>query len=226
MVASVIDHSDSKTCNLAVLISGNGSNLQAIIDSCHEDDFPANVSLVISNKPSAYGLERAKKAGIETVIISNKDYPTRDAFDQEIMRILDQYSIDLVCLAGFMRIVTPEFVKQWHNKMINIHPSLLPSFKGMNAIEKAYESGVKFAGCSVHYVRDDVDSGPIIVQAITEINSEETLSDVENKIHVLEHQSYPLAIELIAKGCISFVGQDAIIIKDDTTIVKPANINY
>ena len=226
MVTSVTDHTDRKTLNLAVLISGNGSNLQAIIDSCQKDTFPANASLVISNKPSAYGLERAKKAGIETVVISNKDYPTRDAFDQEIMRILQQYSIDLVCLAGFMRIVTPGFVKQWHNKMINIHPSLLPSFKGMNAIEQAYEAGVKFAGCTVHYVRDDVDSGPIIVQAITDIKSNETLSEIEDKIHVLEHQSYPLAIELIAKGCVSFVDQDSITIKDDPTIVTPSNVNY
>lgn len=211
---------------LAVLISGNGSNLQAIIDLCRCASFPAEVALVISNKESAYGLVRAEKEGIKTLLISNKDYKTRDAFDLEIMKQLDKHSVDLVCLAGFMRIITSRFVDKWFNKIINIHPSLLPSFKGVNAIEQAYESGVKYTGCTVHYVREDVDNGPIIAQAVTNIDSKDTVEDLATKIHTLEHQLYPLAIELIAKKHLSFVDQDSIVIADDCDLVTSHNINF
>lgn len=194
--------SSSSKKRVAVLISGNGSNLQALIDAIakHSDIFPATIALVISNKAEAYGLERAKKAGIATEVVSHRDYPDRLSFDQALHQTLEAHHIDLVCLAGFMRIITPFLVEKWHNRMINIHPSLLPSFKGANGIQDAFKAAVPLAGCSVHLVRNEVDAGPIIGQAAIAVSATDTLEAFEAAIHRAEHLLYPASLYLFAKG--------------------------
>lgn len=188
---------------IAVLISGNGSNLQALIDACAEESFPARIMLVLSNKSSAYGLERAKKAGIPTHIISHKDYSTREDFDCAMDKVLTESDIALVCMAGFMRLLTPWFVERWHNRLINIHPSLLPSFKGLHAQQQALDAGVTIAGCTVHFVRPEMDSGPIIIQGSVEVLPDDTADTLTTRILTVEHQCYPQAIKMIADGIAS-----------------------
>jgi phosphoribosylglycinamide formyltransferase 1 len=172
---------------IAVLISGSGSNLQALIDS-------HNIDLVISNKVDSYGLVRAEKAGIKTAVVNHKDYKTREEFDAEVHRILVENGIEIVCLAGFMRLLTPEFVNKWNGKMLNIHPSLLPAFKGGAAIKDAFEYGVKITGATVHFVIPEMDSGKIIVQGAVAIEAGDTIESLAAKIHAVEHQIYPKAL--------------------------------
>ncbi len=180
----------------AVLISGNGGNLQALINAANADNnYPAEISLVISNKLDAYGLVRAEKSNIRTSIIDHKRFKTRDGFDHEIHSQLIQNKIDVVCLAGFMRILTPDFVIKWHGRMINIHPSLLPSFRGGNAVRDALDYGVKITGCTVHQVIPEVDSGKILVQRSVEISENDTVDSVADKIHIQEHIAYPEALK-------------------------------
>jgi phosphoribosylglycinamide formyltransferase-1 len=193
--------------NLAVLISGRGSNLQAIINSCKQENFPARVTCVISNNPKAGGLVIATREGIKNFIISN------NAIDKEIDSILQQIKVDLVCLAGFMRIIGPELVGKWMHKMINIHPSLLPAFKGLNAQKQALEAGVKFTGCTVHYVYPEIDSGPIILQALVPTMNDDTVESLSNRILAAEHKCYCLAIQLIATEKVRIQGNIAIISK-------------
>ena len=159
---------------LIVLISGRGSNLQSLIDACAEPGFPAEIALVISNVPGVQGLERAEKAGIETVVVNHKDYPNRESFEDALSAVIKPIKPTMICLAGFMRILTDGFVTRWHNRLINIHPSLLPSFKGLHTHERAIEAGVRFAGCTVHFVRPAMDDGPIIVQAAVPIHPDDT----------------------------------------------------
>jgi len=189
-----------KKKKLAVLISGGGSNLQAIIDCCKQPDYPAEIVCVISNKASAYGLERAKNAGIETVVIDHKQYHDRAAFDQAMHERIVAYGAELVCLAGFMRLITPWFIEQWHNRLINIHPSLLPSFKGLHGPRQALEAGVTIAGCTVHFVREAMDDGPIIIQAAVPVLPDDTEESLAARILVEEHRIYPAAIAMIAGG--------------------------
>ena len=185
---------------LGVLISGGGSNLQALIDACHAADFPAEIVLVISNKADAFGLERAQKAGIATKVLNHRDYADRVAFDRALTASLQDAGVDLVCLAGFLRLVTPEFVESWHNRLINIHPSLLPSFKGLHAPAQALAAGVKIAGCTVHFVRAEMDSGPIIAQAAVPVLAHDTADTLAARILTQEHLLYPLAVKLWAEG--------------------------
>lgn len=185
---------------LAVLISGRGSNLQALIDACQGEDFPAEIALVISNKADALGLERAQKAGIPTKVLSHKDYADREAFDSAMSDAIEAAGAKFVCLAGYMRLLSDGFVRTWRDKLINIHPSLLPSFKGLHVHEQAIEAGVRFSGCTVHFVRPAMDEGPIIAQAVVPVLPGDTPDDLATRILEQEHKLYPLALRLIAEG--------------------------
>lgn len=185
---------------VAVFISGNGSNLQALIDAAAVPDYPAEIALVVSNKEDAYGLTRAKNAGIATEVIPHKQYPTRDAFDAALDSTLRKHRIELVCLAGFMRLLTTFFVEKWHGRMINIHPSLLPLFKGLDTHQRAIDEGVRFSGCTIHFVVPDMDSGPIILQAAVPILQHDTAETLQHRVHSAEHQIYPRALQWLAAG--------------------------
>lgn len=192
---------------IAVLISGSGTNLQALIDACEQEHYPAKIVLVISNKADAYGLERASKAGIPTVIIHHKDFETREAFDQALDHAIKQSKAELVCLAGFMRLLTPWFNQEWHDRLINIHPSLLPAFKGMHAQQQALDAGVKITGCTVHFVRPETDSGPIIAQAAVEVKANDTLESLSARIREKEHSCYTEAVRLVASREIHIIDE-------------------
>jgi len=189
-----------KKLKVGVLVSGRGSNLQALIDACAAKDFPAEIVHVLSNKADAYGLERAKAAGISTSVISHRDYDSREAFDAAVDKELRLLGVEFVCLAGFMRVLTEDFVNAWKGRMINIHPSLLPSFKGLNTHERALETGVKLHGCSVHFVTPDMDDGPIIIQAAVPVLPDDTPDTLGARVLEQEHVIYPRALRLIAEG--------------------------
>lgn len=185
---------------VAVLISGNGSNLQALIDAAGQPDYPAQIVLVISNKPEAYGLMRARNAGIPAHVVNHKDYNSREEFDLAMNVLLKQYEIEFVCLAGFMRILSADFVNLWRGRMLNIHPSLLPDFKGAHAVRDALNSGAKESGCTVHLVTEEMDAGEIIAQARVPILSDDTEEKLHQRIHLQEHLLYPQALKsLISK---------------------------
>lgn len=191
---------------LGVLISGRGSNLKALIDAC-AGDFPARIAVVISNRAEAGGLVFAREAGIPAVILDPKAFADKTAFDQEVTRQLEAHGVRLVCLAGYMRLVSPWFVAHWHNRLINIHPSLLPSFKGLNAQRQALEAGVTIAGCTVHFVRDEMDSGPIILQKAVPVLPGDTEDTLALRILEQEHHAYPEAVRLIAEGRVRVEGE-------------------
>ena len=184
---------------LVVLISGNGSNLQAIIDDIANNNLPAQVVAVISNKADAYGLERAKQAGIEQCVLSHKDYDSREQFDIALKELIDSYQPDLIILAGFMRILSNEFVEHYLNKMMNIHPSLLPKYKGLNTHQRAIDAGDTEHGCSVHFVTPELDDGPVILQASVVIEKNDTAETLAARVHEQEHKIYPQAIRLFAE---------------------------
>lgn len=186
---------------LGVLISGRGSNLQALIDAAADPAFPAEIALVLSNKADAYGLERAGKSGIATAVVNHRDFPgDKPAFEAAMDATLRAAGVELVCLAGFMRILSPWFVTHWHDKLINIHPSLLPSFKGLDTHERALEAGVRVHGCTVHYVRAEMDVGPIVVQAAVPVLTDDDSHSLADRVLAAEHRIYPLAVKLIAEG--------------------------
>lgn len=184
---------------LVVLISGNGSNLQAIIDNIADKNLPAQIVAVISNKADAYGLERAKKAGIEQRVLSAKEFTNREQFDLALKDLIDGYQPDLVILAGFMRILSHEFVNHYLNKMMNVHPSLLPKYKGLDTHQRAIDAGEKEHGCSVHFVTPELDDGPVILQATVEVKSGDTAETLAQRVHEQEHRIYPQAIRLFAE---------------------------
>ena len=185
---------------VGVLISGRGTNLQALIDACADADFPAKIVLVVSNVADAYGLKRAKDADIPTVFIDHKAYPTREHFDAVIDSALRESGVEFVCLAGFMRILSEEFVEHWRNRLINIHPSLLPAFKGLDTHQRAIDAGVTITGCTVHFVRPAMDDGPIIVQAAVPVLPGDDAERLAARILESEHVIYPLALRLVAEG--------------------------
>lgn len=191
---------------LGVLISGRGSNLQALIKACKQPSFPAEIGLVISNKAAAGGLELAKAAGIATQVFNHKDFPDRISFDAQMTKALKNANVQLVCLAGFMRLVSEEFVANWHNKLINIHPSLLPHFKGLDAQAQAIDAGAKESGCTVHFVRKEMDSGPIILQKTVPVLADDTVESLSARILEQEHIAYPEAVNLIASGKLTIEG--------------------
>ena len=183
-----------KRIRTAVLISGNGSNLQAIIDAARDPNYPAEIALVISNRDDAYGLTRAENAGIPTVVIPHGNYPDREAFDRMVDASLHSHGIELVVMAGFMRILSDWFVSEWQGKLINIHPSLLPKYKGLNTHARALEAGDAEHGATVHWVTPELDSGEIIAQAAIPILPGDTPESLQQRIHALEHQLYPAAV--------------------------------
>lgn len=180
---------------IAVLISGNGSNLQALIDACKVAAYPARIELVISNKADAYGLARARHAKIMTEVIDHHDFATREAFDRAMHAVLTKRGIEIVCLAGFMRLLSPWFVKEWEGRLLNIHPSLLPEFKGAHAVRDALKAKVKETGCTVHIVTDEMDAGPIVMQSRVPVLSGDTEEILHARIHEQEHKIYPLALK-------------------------------
>jgi phosphoribosylglycinamide formyltransferase-1 len=188
---------------LGILISGRGSNLQSLIDATKKNNFPAEIVIVIANVSNITGLEIAKKANIPVQIINHKTFNKREFFEDELHGVLTKAKVELVCLAGFMRILTDHFIHLWLDKIINIHPSLLPSFKGLNTHNRAIESGAKFSGCTIHFVRPEVDGGPIIIQAVVAIEQNDTPETLANRVLVEEHKIYPLAVKLIATKKVS-----------------------
>jgi len=186
---------------VAVLISGRGSNMAALIDAAKDKNFPAEIALVMSNVPDAGGLAIAQAAGIKTAVVDHKTYKKdRAAFEQALQAELEKHAIELVCLAGFMRLLTPWFVGQWHERMINIHPALLPSFKGLDTHKRALETGVKLHGATVHFVVPEMDSGPIIAQGAVAVHDDDTEASLAARVIKVEHRIYPLALRLVAEG--------------------------
>jgi phosphoribosylglycinamide formyltransferase 1 len=185
---------------VGVLISGRGSNLQALIDACADTKFPAEIVLVVSNNADAQGLERAHQAGIETRVVDHRGFAEREAFDTAIDTVLRRAEVELVCLAGFMRLLTPTFVEWWRDRIINIHPSLLPSFKGLHSHERALAAGVRLSGCTVHFVRAEMDHGPIIVQAAVTVLPGDDAATLAARVLEAEHRTYKLALRLIGEG--------------------------
>jgi phosphoribosylglycinamide formyltransferase-1 len=202
MTDSTVQHSPKK---IAVLISGNGSNLQAIIDDQTKTSDLYEIALVISNRPDAYGLERAKKAGIATLCIDHTDYASREEFDTQMQLQLDQAEIDLVVLAGFMRILTQGFTQHFLGKMLNIHPSLLPKYTGLHTHKRALEAGDTEHGLSIHFVTPELDGGPVILQAKVAIESDETEQSLQQKVHQQEHIAYPLVVRWFCEERIQLV---------------------
>ena len=191
---------------VAVLISGRGSNLQALIDACAEEDFPARIVVVISNTENAMGLERAERAEIPTKVIQHQEFADRAEFEAALERTIQNYDANFICLAGFMRLLTSGFVDSWHDRLINIHPSLLPSFRGLDTHARALAAGIRFSGCSVHFVRSEVDAGPIIVQAAVPVHPDDTPDTLAARILTAEHRCYPLALRWIADGRVTVEG--------------------
>ena len=185
---------------LGVLVSGRGSNLQSLIDACAEPGFPAEIAVVISNVPGVMGLERAANAGIQTAVVNHKDFADRESFEQALDTTLSDAGVEFICLAGFMRILTDWFVRRWIDRLVNIHPSLLPAFKGLHIHERVIAAGVRFAGCTIHFVRPAMDDGPIIVQAAVPVLPDDTPDALAARVLEQEHRIYPLAVRLIAEG--------------------------
>lgn len=192
---------------IGVLISGSGSNLQSIIDNIEKGCLRAIIKVVISNKPDAFGIKRAENHGIPVAIVKHEDYSTREDYDRELIRILKSNDVDLVVLAGFMRILTSFFLKAFPQKVINIHPALLPSFPGTHGQKDALEYGVKFSGCTVHFVDEGVDTGPIIIQGIVPVLPDDTAETLAARILKEEHRIYPQAIQFFAENKVTITGR-------------------
>ena len=185
---------------VGVLISGRGSNLQALIDACADPSFPAEITLVISNVANAGGLERAEKAGIQTITVAHGNFDSREAFDNAVDKKLREADIEFVCLAGFMRLLSTSFTKNWEGRIVNIHPSLLPAFKGLHVHQQALSAGVRFSGCTVHYVVPELDSGPIILQEEVPVEPNDTADTLAARVLKAEHRIYPEALRMIAEN--------------------------
>ncbi|WP_212629734.1 phosphoribosylglycinamide formyltransferase [Pseudomonas sp. KB-10] len=198
-------------CNVVVLISGSGSNLQALIDSVARDGNPARIAAVMSNRADAYGLQRAKQAGIATELLDHKQFDGREAFDAALIQAIDAYQPDLVVLAGFMRILTPGFVQHYAGRLLNIHPSLLPRYKGLHTHQRALEAGDSEHGCSVHFVTEELDGGPLVVQAVLPVMAGDTAESLASRVHRQEHQIYPLAVRWFAEGRLRLDAQGAML---------------
>ena len=197
--------------NIAVLCSGSGTNLQAIIDSVKSGYIPAKIALIVSDNESALALERAKKSGIETLILNKKDFKTRDDFDKEIVRNLKKRNVELVVLAGYMRLLGRYFIKEFKFRIMNIHPALLPSFKGTHGIKDALEYGVKVTGPTVHFVDEELDHGAIILQRALEVKDDDTEETLLERVHKEEHKIYPEAIKLFVEGKLKIQGRRVVV---------------
>lgn len=193
----------------AVLISGRGSNLQALMDAAAQPAFPAEIALVLSNVADVQGLTRATTAGVPVKMIPHRDFLSRDAFDAAVDLVLKESGIELVCLAGFMRILSDGFVKAWEGRLLNIHPSLLPAFKGTDVHRRVLDAGVRITGCTAHFVVPELDSGPIIAQAAVPVLPDDTEDSIAARTLEAEHRLYPLALELVAGNRVRLVGNRA-----------------
>lgn len=207
-----------------ILISGRGSNLEALIEACRDPGFPAEIITVISNEPDAAGLGFARAAGIATVALDHRGFADRAAFDDAVHRRLTEAGVELVCLAGYMRLLSAGFIARWHDRIINIHPSLLPAFRGLNAHAQALAAGVKISGCTVHVVRMEVDAGPIIAQAAVPVLPDDTPDTLAARVLTAEHRLYPLALRLFAEGRVRIEGERAVVegVADaELTLINP-----
>jgi phosphoribosylglycinamide formyltransferase-1 len=201
----------AKPVPIGVLISGSGTNLQAIIDAIATKKLDANIAVVLSNKADAYGLARAQNQGIRTEVLDHKAFASREAYDQAVVDLLRGRGVELVVLAGFMRLLSPVFIKAYSNRIMNIHPALLPSFPGLHVQKKALDHGVRFAGCTVHFVNEDCDEGPIIIQAVVPVFPDESEEQLAARILKQEHRIYPRAIQLYAEGRLHVVGRRVLV---------------
>jgi len=192
---------------IAILVSGRGSNMQAILDACADPTFPAEAAVVISNIAGAPALDRAAEAGVAAVTIAHKDFPDRVSFDQRVTEEIKAAGCELVVLAGFMRLLSEEFCETWRDRLINIHPSLLPSFKGLDVHARMIAAGVRFGGCTVHFVRPEMDTGPIIAQAAVPVHPGDDADALAARILEQEHVIYPLAVKWIAEGRVRISGE-------------------
>jgi len=211
---------------LGILISGNGSNLQAIIDAIEKKRLDAEVRVVISNREDAYGLVRAQKHGVPTEIIDHRKFPSREAFDQHLIERFKDRQVELVVLAGFMRLLSADFVHAFSNRIMNIHPALLPAFPGLHVQCKAVEAGVRFSGCTVHFVNEECDQGPIIIQAVVPVFPDDSEESLSARILKEEHRIYPKAVQLYSEGRLHVVGQrvlvDGLEKKEEQVMIHPA----
>ena len=185
---------------VGVLISGGGSNMAALIAAARAADYPAEIVVVVSNRADAGGLAKAEAAGIPTAVVDHKAFEGREAFERAVVAELEAHGVELVALAGFLRLLTPWFITRWHDRLINIHPALLPSYKGLHTHERALADGVKIAGCTVHFVRPEMDVGPIIVQAAVPVLDDDTPDTLAARVLTQEHRIYPLALARVASG--------------------------
>ncbi|WP_299599500.1 phosphoribosylglycinamide formyltransferase [uncultured Microbulbifer sp.] len=199
----------SPKCRVVVLISGSGTNLQAFLDAAATSDCDYTVEAVISNKADAYGLTRAQNAGVPTDVLSHRDFPDRDSFDQAMVKRIDAHQPDLVILAGFMRILTPDFVRHYSGRMLNIHPSLLPKYQGLHTHQRALDAGDSEHGATVHFVTEELDGGPPVLQAAVPVEADDTEATLSQRVQVLEHKMYPLAASWFAQGRLKMAGDRA-----------------
>ena len=210
-----------KKVNIGILVSGSGSNLQAIIDQIELGCLKAEIKVVISNNPDAYALERSRKHRIPATVIDHRAFCKREDFDRQMVNVLQSHDVELVILAGFMRVLTPSFLRAFPMKVLNIHPALLPAFPGTHVQQKALEYGVKFAGCTVHFVDEGVDAGPIIIQAVVPVYDDDSADILSARILKEEHRIYPRAIELYAEGKLEVRGRKVMISGDSEGKLLP-----
>ena len=197
---------------IGVLASGNGTNLQAIMDACNRGEIPGRVVVVVSNNPKARALDRARLAGIPTVAMHHRAFPDRDTFDAKLAEVLHSYEVDLICLAGFLRVLGPSFIRQFPERVMNIHPALLPAFGGLGMYgdrvhQTVLDSGVRFSGCTIHFANEAPDGGPIILQAVVPVDDTDTAQTLAERVVVQEHRLYPEAVKLFAEGRLQVVGR-------------------
>lgn len=202
---------NASPCNVVVLLSGSGSNLQALIDDLKGSDTAARICAVISNRSDAYGLERAQAAGIATHVLDHTTFTDRETFDAALMALIDSCQPHLVLLAGFMRILSGAFVRHYEGRLLNIHPSLLPRYKGLHTHQRALEAGDSEHGCSVHFVTEELDGGPLVVQAVVPVRLDDTPHSLANRVHTQEHRIYPLAVRWFAAGDLRLCSEGAML---------------
>ena len=216
--------SNDRQLRLAVLISGSGSNLQALIDGQQAGTLPVEIVVVISNRADAFGLERARRASIPTAVLDHRDYASREAYDAALAEQLEASTPDLIALAGFMRILTPAFVERWHGRMLNIHPSLLPRYRGLHTHTRVLEAGDSLHGATVHFVTAELDGGPAMVQAQVPVRADDDPETLAARVLTREHQIYPLAVRWIAEGR-ARLGQDGRVLLDGEPLERPVIID-
>lgn len=210
--------------SIVVLISGSGSNLQAIIDAIASGQIHGRIAAVVSNKAEAFGLQRAKAVGIPQIVIQHNQYDNREQFDAAMMKAIDAYTPDLIVLAGFMRILTPTFVRHYQGRLFNIHPSLLPKYKGLNTHQRALDSGETQHGCTVHFVTEELDGGPLAIQAPIDIRPTDTAESLQQRVHHSEHTIYPLAVEWFCAGRLSLSISGTVQL--DSTTLQPEGYQF